>query len=118
MFSFESFIGGSGLPFLAGADAGATQGGLSSYLPMIGYLAFFGVVMYFLVFLPQKKKDKKARELIDSLKVGSVIVAHCGIIGKIVNIQDDVVTIESSIERTQLDMKKWAIKDVQGPVQA
>ena len=100
------------------AEAGAAEGGLASFLPMIGYLAFFGVVMYFLVFRPQKKKDKLAREMMDSLKVGSVVIAHCGIIGKIVNIQDDIVTIESSIERSQLDMKKWGIKEVQPPVQA
>ena len=99
-------------PFLGGVVEGNTL------LPMLGYLAFFGVVMYFLVFRPQKKKDKQARELMNSLQVGSVVVAHCGIIGKIVNLKDDVVTIETSIERSQLDMKKWAIKDIQTPVQA
>ena len=113
MHVIEGFAFGNRLlPFLLGAAEG------NSFLPMLGYLAFFGVIMYFLVFRPQKKKDKQARELMDSLQVGSVVVAHCGIIGKIVNIKDDVVTIETSVERSQLDMKKWAIKDVQVPVQA
>ena len=96
------------------ADAGA-GGGL---LPIIGYLAFFGIIMYLLVFLPQRRKDKKAKELMNSLQVGHRVTTHSGIVGKVVNIKDDVVTVESGVERTQIELKKWAIRDVDKPIEA
>ena len=89
------------------------QGGMASWLPMIGYLLFFGVLMYFMVFLPQKRKDKKARELMESLQNGMKVTTTCGVIGKIINIKDDIITIETSIERTQIDFLRTAIHSVE-----
>ena len=99
-----------------GADA--AEGGLGGFLPIIGYLLFFGVIMYLLVFLPQKRKDKKAKELMNSLQVGHRVTTHSGIVGKVVNIKDDVITVESGVERTQIELKKWAIRDVDKPIEA
>jgi len=115
----------SAIPFSAGAitawaesaDA-AAEGGLGGFVPIIGYLLFFGVVMYLLVFLPQKRKDKKAKELMNSLQVGHRVTTHSGIVGKVVNIKDDVITVESGVERTQIELKKWAIRDVDKPIEA
>ena len=89
-----------------------------SMLPIVGYLLFFGVVMYLLVFLPQRRKDKKAKELMNSLQVGHRVTTHSGIVGKVVNIKDDVITVESGVERTQIEFKKWAIRDVEKPIEA
>jgi len=112
-----AIVAGTGAVWADAAD-GAAQGGLSSFLPMIGYLLIFGLIMYFFIFLPQRRKDKKAKELMNSLQVGYRITTHSGIVGKIVNIRDDVVTVESGVERTQLDLKKWAIRDVDKPLEA
>ena len=114
----------SAVPFLAGATAGwaegadAAEAGLGGFVPIIGYLLFFGIIMYLLVFLPQKRKDKKAKELMNSLQVGHRVTTHSGIVGKVVNIKDDVVTVESGVERTQIELKKWAIRDVDKPIEA
>ena len=85
--------------------------GIMAYLPTLGTLLFFGVLMYFMVFLPQKKKDKKARELAASLTAGMKVTTQSGVIGKIVNVKDDIVTIETSVEKTQIDYLKAAIMD-------
>ena len=98
--------------------APAEGGGIGSFLPIIGYLLFFGAIMYLMVFLPQKRKDKKAKELMNSLQVGHRVTTHSGIVGKVVNIKDDVVTVESGVERTQIEFKKWAIRDVEKPIEA
>jgi len=102
----------------AWASEGAAEGGLGGFLPIVGYLLFFGAIMYLMVFLPQKRKDKKAKELMSSLQVGHRVTTHSGIVGKVVNIKDDVVTVESGVERTQLEIKKWAIRDVEKPIEA
>jgi preprotein translocase subunit YajC len=110
------------ITFFAGATVslaeGAASGPLESILPIAGYILFFGGIMYLLVYMPPKRKDKKAKELISSLKVGHKITTHSGIVGKVVNIKDDVITVESGIERTQIELKKWAIRDVDKPIEA
>lgn len=87
---------------------------LMTFLPIV----FFAVVMYFLIFLPQKKRDKKAKEMLDSMQVGNQVITIGGISGKVVNIKDDEVTIETGVERAKINFKKWAIKEVIKPVEA
>lgn len=84
---------------------------------LIIYVVFFGALMYFMIFMPQRKRDKKAKELLSSLQVGNMIVSIGGISGKVINLKDDEVTIETSVEKTQVVLKKWAVKEVQKPVE-
>jgi preprotein translocase subunit YajC len=92
--------------------------GSASIISLIIWVAFFGLMMYFLVILPQKKRDKKARELINSLKVGDKVTTIGGVYGKVINIKDDEVTVETSVEKTQIVFKNWAIKEVEKPIEA
>ena len=47
-----------------------------------------------------------------AVKVGDKITTIGGIVGKVVNIKDDNITIETSIDRTLMEFKNWAIRDV------
>lgn len=85
---------------------------------LVIWVAFFGVMMYLLIFLPQKKRDKKAKELVSSLQVGYKVTTIGGVHGKIVNIKDNELTIETSVEKTQIVFKSWAVKDVEKPIEA
>ena len=85
-----------------------------SFLIMI--LVF--VAMYAILIIPQRRREKKTREMLNALKVGDVITTIGGLRGKIINIKDDEVTIESSVEKTQIVFKKWAVKEVIKPVEA
>ena len=82
-------------------------------LPMV---LVFGL-MYVMLILPQKKKEKKTKDLLNSLQVGWAAVTIGGVSGKIVNIKDDEITIETSVEKTKILVKRWAIKDVVKPVE-
>jgi preprotein translocase subunit YajC len=125
---FEALLGAAankpalGLPAVliaAAADpAAADAGGPGQMVMLIGYIAVFGAFAYLVIYRPQKKKEKKARELIESVQVGNMITTQSGMVGKVINIKDDMVTIETSVERTQVELKKWAIRDVEKPVQA
>lgn len=75
-------------------------------------------VMYFVIILPQKKREKKIREMISKLQVNNEVTTIGGLIGKVINIKDDEVIIESSIEKTQIKLKKWAIKEVETRLEA
>ena len=61
-------------------------------------LLFFGlifVVMYFFMIRPQVKKQKKERKFREELKKGDDIITIGGMHGKIVEMKDSSVTIES-----------------------
>lgn len=89
------------------------EGILGLVLPMV---LIFGL-MYVMLILPQKKKEKKTKALLDSLQVGWAVTTIGGICGKIVNIKDDEITIESGIDKSKILIKRWAVKDVVKPVE-
>jgi len=74
--------------------------------------------MYLLVFLPQKKRDKKAKAMLNAMQVGNSVITIGGITGKVINIKDDEVTIETGVEKTKINFKKWAVKEVIAPVES
>jgi preprotein translocase subunit YajC len=74
------------------------------------------VLMYFLAILPQKKREKQLQDTINNAIVGDQIVTIGGISGKIVNIKDDEITFETSVERTKMTIKKWSVKEVIKPI--
>jgi preprotein translocase subunit YajC len=84
----------------------------------LGYLVFFILIMYLMIFLPQKRRDKKAKAMLDAMQVGNTIISIGGITGNIVNIKDDEVTIETGVERAKINLKKWAIKEVIKPIES
>ncbi len=89
-----------------------------SWLYTLGYLVFFILMMYLLIFLPQKRRDKKTKEMLDSMQVGHTVITIGGISGKVVNIKDDEVTVETGVEKAKINFKKWAIKEVIKPIES
>lgn len=85
---------------------------------IVFYLLFFVGIMYFMIFLPQKKREKKTKQMLETLQVGNNVTTIGGIYGKVINIKDDEVTIESGVEKTKMQFKKWAIKEVDKPIEA
>ena len=83
---------------------------LGTVIPLVLLFAIF----YFLIIRPQRKRDKEVKNMLDSLKKGDKITTIGGIYGRIVELRDDVVTIEVGAERTQLLIARWAIKGVVG----
>ena len=75
--------------FLSGGT-GSTGG---SMLMIVLYLAFFIVLMYFLMIRPQKKQAKKQDELQNSLEPGDNIMTTSGFFGTILDIVDDTTVI-------------------------
>ena len=89
--------------------AGATAGALFSTL---GLPILLLVLLYFIMVRPQQKQEKEKQQMQHNLQIGDEVVTIGGICGKIVNIKDDVITIQTSIDNTLLDFKNWAIREV------
>jgi preprotein translocase subunit YajC len=100
----------------AGAAAAAEEAAmnpvaalLTTFLPMI--LIF--VVFYFFLIRPQRKKDKKVKEMLNNLKAGDRICTIGGIYGTIVGIKDDTVTLSVGRDNLSMVVARWGIRSVE-----
>jgi preprotein translocase subunit YajC len=89
---------------------------MSQILGLIVPLALMFGLMYLLLIRPQKKKEKKLKEQINSMVVGDNVVTIGGLVGRIVNIKDDEITISTSVANTLVTYKKSAINTVIKPI--
>jgi preprotein translocase subunit YajC len=108
MFPILSFIayapaGESAAP---AADAGTAVGG--GFSGIIIWLVLMVAFFYFLIIMPQRKRDKQFKQMMEKLKVGDKIVTAGGIIGKITMIKPDSLRIRTATG-TELDVTRKAI---------
>lgn len=78
----------------------------------LGMIVLFGAIMYFMIYLPQKKRDKKLKEQMDKLCVGDKVVTIGGLVGVVARITEDDVTIYTSAANTPVTYTKAAIQTV------
>jgi len=76
---------------MAQAAGGAQQASGVSMLVMMG---LFAVVFYFLLIRPQQKKQKEHQAMLSKLSAGDEVVLAGGILGRIVELGDQFLTIE------------------------
>ncbi len=70
-------------------------------------------VFVFLIILPQRKRDKKVKQMLAELKPGDRIRTIGGIYGRIVSIRDDIATIEVGPDKVKLVFTRNAISTVE-----
>ena len=89
------------------------NGGMFSLIWIIGMIAIF----YFMLIRPQKKQEKKTKQMLASLQVGDKVVTIGGICGKVTKLKDEHVYLETGFvgnpnERSTIKMERAAIKSV------
>ncbi len=99
------------------ATAGAGAGGMIQFVVMMVVLF---AIMYFMIIRPQKKREKLTKEMLAGLIVGDKIVTIGGIEGKITQIKDESLVIEtgSAADKSFVKISRWAVKEVLKPAQA
>ena len=75
-------------------NAAQAQGG-GSFTPLLLIVLLFGV-MYFMMIRPQQKRRREAQQMQSTLGPGDEIVTIGGLHGTVVDVADDVVTVEIS----------------------
>ena len=90
---------------------GSVAGGdiFTLVIPMVLMFAVF----YFLLIRPQRKKDKKVKDMLSQLKVGDRISTIGGIFGTITSIKDDTIELNVGKDNVKLIMARWAIRQVE-----
>jgi preprotein translocase subunit YajC len=92
------------------AATGDPTGGLISMLVTMGLIF---AVMYFMMIRPQRKKEKKAKEMLAALKVSDRVCTIGGVYGTIVSIKDETVTLSVGQDNVKLVFARWAIRNVE-----
>lgn len=83
---------------------GQQQGGGLQTLIMFGLIA---LVFYFFMIRPQMKKNKETRKFRESLAVGDKVITAGGIHGKILEVNDTTVLLNS--EGSKLRIEKSSV---------
>ena len=91
------------LNFLEAPAGGADM--MSTIIMMVVMLAVF----YFMLIRPENKRKKEADEMRASLRVGDEIITIGGICGKIVDVKENKIVIETSADRVRIEFVKDAI---------
>jgi preprotein translocase subunit YajC len=81
-------------------------------LPLL--VLFFGV-MYFVLIMPQQRKQKKWQEMLSQLKSGDQVTTNGGIRGTILSVKDDVVVLKVQPDGLKLEFVKGSIASVTTP---
>lgn len=75
-----------------------------------GMIILLIVLFYVLLIRPQKKREKQDKMMRDALVPGDRICTIGGIIGRIISIGEETITIETSSNHTRMKVFKWAIR--------
>ena len=80
-------------------------------LPMILIIVF----MFILIYLPQKRQDKKDAAMRSSIEIGDKVSTIGGIVGIVCAIseKDDTIVLETGSDRTKIRFRRTAISSVE-----
>ena len=82
-------------------------------MPIDAYTLLMLVAMialvYFMMIRPENKRKKEAEAMRNSLKKGDQITTIGGIVGKIVQVTEENIIIETSDDRVRMELTKWAV---------
>lgn len=81
------------------------------YATLLSFVVMIGL-FYLIIFVPESRRKKKYNAMISALKVNDEVVTKGGVIGKIVNIQDKFIILQSGPDRTRLKVDKFGVLSV------
>ena len=109
----DAAAGAAGTATTTDAAAATATAGVGEMLGMNLPMVLMFVVFYFLLIRPQRKKDKKVKDMLAALKVGDRICTIGGIYGTIISIKDDTVELNVGRDNVKLIFARWAIRNVE-----
>ncbi|MGA6986303.1 MAG: preprotein translocase subunit YajC [Terriglobales bacterium] len=104
---------------LSGMLSGMT-GGLALWLQLPGGgsllslapLLFIFAIFYFLLIMPQQKKQKKWQAMLSELKNGDRVVTSGGLRGTIISLKDDALTLRVPPDNLKLEISRSSVVSV------
>lgn len=91
----------------------ASGGGLNSILFSLMPFVLMIAVFYFLLILPQKRKQRELQAMIDSIKAGDRIVTSGGIIATVTAVRDGSLIVRSA-DKSMLEVSRASVAGLYG----
>ena len=70
-------------------------------------------LMYFMIYRPQKKQQKKDTEMRNALDIGDEVTTIGGIVGRVASIKEDTFVLETGSDRMKIRFRRSAIASVE-----
>ena len=99
--------------FISDAVADAAAGTSQAADPLMSLILPIGLVVLFYFFLirPQSKRQKEHRQMVSELQKGEEVITSGGILGKIISVNDDFITLEIAKD-VSLNVQKSAVQTI------
>ena len=91
----------------------ASPGG-SSLVSLLPLIAIF-LVFYFLLILPNQRRQKKLQEMVQNLKNGDRVVTSSGLHGTIVGLRDDYIVLRVPPDSLKIEVQRAAVAEIERP---
>lgn len=94
------------LPIFAMVGSGQQSGGAISVFVL--QIAAFIAIFYFILIRPQRQQAKRHAEMLKQVKRGDEVVTAGGIVGEVVHVKDDRLTIKSGEAKLVIERERIA----------
>jgi len=83
-------------------------GGLGSMGPIVMMMAIFAI-FYFLLIMPQQRKQKKWAEMLTQIKPGDRVVTTGGLAGIVMSAKDDTLVLRIAPDNIKLEVVRSSV---------
>src|SRR3989442_12384994 len=87
-------------------------GGWLGFAPLIFIFAIF----YFLLIMPQQRRQKKWQQMLNDLKNGDKVVTSGGLRGTIIALRDDYITLRVPPDNLRIEVTRASLASVSTPI--
>ena len=87
-----------------------SSGGMS--LVALAPLIFIFAIFYFLLIMPQQRKQKKWQQMLNELKTGDKVVTSGGLRGTIIALKDDYIQLRVPPDNLRLEVSRASVLSV------
>ena len=103
-----SYVGYSATLAFMSPPGGSGQSSGNQQMQLTGFMIIFMAIMWFMIFLPQKRKEKERKALIASVKSGDRVVFSGGIIGAVTNVKESTLIVKIA-DKTKIEILRGAV---------
>ena len=87
------------------------SGGWLGFAPLIFIFAIF----YFLLIMPQQRRQKKWQQMLGELKTGDKVVTSGGLRGTIIALRDDYIQLRVPPDNLRIEVTRASVASVSTP---
>ena len=87
--------------------------GIQGFMSNGGMLIILMIALFAVMIIPQRKREKKVKDMLAALKPGDRVRTIGGIYGTISSIKDDIVTLSVGPDKVRIVFARGAIANVE-----